>query len=286
MFTRKYQCISPLGQGKFGEVYEGIHRKTGERVAIKIECHSQQGILRHESTLLHYLSTKSCRHVPSVYWYGEWTERDAMALVMPLYEYSLYEYVTRGDAQPQSYVEILASCLRVYESIHATGVVHRDVKPQNLMCKSRQWYVIDFGLSTFYVDEHYRPMAPSIEPILHLVGTPKYVSWFAHQGYDTTRRDDVLSLGYVGLWMLYGERFWEIIAPDEYAQVSVYSAQDGTDLRSPKNQRLARCKEKMRVLKVDCPSLRNYFECAYSLGFQETPRYREMEQCLVEPSQS
>ena len=287
MFIRKYQLVSPLGEGKFGQVYRGNNRKTGEEVAVKLESrYSHCRVLRHESTLLHYLSSKACANVPPVYWYGEWTEKSAMVLVMPLYEYSLYEFATSRNMSASSYTNILASCLRIYESIHVAGVVHRDVKPQNIMHKQGQWYIIDFGLSSFYVNEDFRHISSSTVPVdRHMVGTPKYASWFMHQGYEYSRRDDLLSLGYVGLWFLYGDRFWERIAPDEYLSSPLYSmSATSTELTSPNNERLARCKEKNRVFShlVDYPNLRNYLEYAYSLAFDETPPYSAMEECLLQ----
>ena len=200
MIAKKYTIVSSIGNGTFGKVYRGMNVKTGEIVAIKLETtHQPIRLLKHESMMLHYLYGKKCKCVPPVYWYGEWTT-SMMGLIMPLFEFSLEQYCKQSSFQNSAWttsLDIFVHCLRAYESIHSTGVVHRDVKPQNIMYKNGSWVIIDFGLSTFYVDDHYVHIPVNPSPHVHLVGTPKYVSWNTHQGYDCTRRDDLISLGYV-----------------------------------------------------------------------------------------
>ena len=52
--------------------------------------------------------------------------------------------------------KIMKKCLNVLKSIHQHGVLHRDIKPQNFMIKHDDIYLIDFGLSIFYIDENDR----------------------------------------------------------------------------------------------------------------------------------
>jgi serine/threonine protein kinase len=69
--------------------------------------------------------------------------------------------------------------------------------------------MIDFGLATFYLDEngkHYDHTAP---PSTTITGSPKYTSIYNHQGIRYTRRDDIISLCYMAIYLELGYVPWE-----------------------------------------------------------------------------
>ena len=101
----------------------------------------------------------------------------------------------------------MKKCLNVLKSIHQHGVLHRDIKPQNFMIKHDDIYLIDFGLSIFYIDENDRHIEKQDSE--NVVGTPKYISYFNHNGEPNSRRDDLLSLGYMILLLINGSLSWE-----------------------------------------------------------------------------
>jgi serine/threonine protein kinase len=71
----KYEILEELGRGKFGRVYRGISRRTGETVAIK--CETEPVLLKHEASMLHYLHRAGCKEgVPSIYWFGKLANED------------------------------------------------------------------------------------------------------------------------------------------------------------------------------------------------------------------
>jgi serine/threonine protein kinase len=74
------------------------------------------------------------------------------------------------------------------------------------MVKNGDIFLIDFGLATFYIDEngeHY-PDKPSDT----IIGTPKFVSVNIHMGHRYSRRDDLISLGYMYVYMILSEAPW------------------------------------------------------------------------------
>ena len=74
------------------------------------------------------------------------------------------------------------------------------------MVKNGDIFLIDFGLATFYLDEngqHY-PDKPSDT----IIGTPKFVSINIHSGHRYSRRDDLISLGYMYVYMVLGQAPW------------------------------------------------------------------------------
>jgi serine/threonine protein kinase len=101
---------------------------------------------------------------------------------------------------------LMIKAIDIIEHIHRFFVLHRDIKPQNFMVKNGDIFLIDFGLATFYVDEngqHY-PDKPSDT----IIGTPKFVSINIHLGHRYSRRDDLISLGYMYVYMILGQAPW------------------------------------------------------------------------------
>jgi serine/threonine protein kinase len=107
---------------------------------------------------------------------------------------------------------MMIKCIGVIENIHDRHVVHRDIKPHNFMIKNGDIYVIDFGLSNVFIDdngEHVRKNDPG-----NIIGSPKYTSYYNHCGEPMSRRDDLISLGYVYLFMQDGKLAWECTGSD------------------------------------------------------------------------
>lgn len=200
--SHKYECTQFLGKGKFGKVYMAIHRKTQQVVAMKTEpLDSPMNMLKHETTILYYLNRHSCKQVPKVHWYGM-TDMGT-TLVMTYYEQSLYDAMQTKRYSLDHISKIWKLCLDILISIHREFVIHRDVKPQNFMLKNGELFLIDFGLATF-ID----PAKKTPDKKEHVLGTPKYMSIFVQSGNEPTKRDDLISLGYIVLEMAMGELPW------------------------------------------------------------------------------
>ena len=68
------------------------------------------------------------------------------------------------------------------------------------MIKNEEIFLIDFGLSTIFVDEYLKHIEPKNDSSF-IIGTPKFISLHIHNGKDASRRDDVISLMYLYLYM-------------------------------------------------------------------------------------
>ena len=278
-----YTFLEKIGSGRFGTVYRGSNHKTGESVAIKLERVDEGrglNVLKHETTLLNYLYTNACRNIPYVYWYGRYEE--CPALVMPYYDCSLFAVFTKSTP-PTSLLfsthRILYSIIQIIQTIHTAGVVHRDLKPHNFMLRDSELFLIDFGMATFYVDEN-RQHIPETPTKTHLLGTLKYISYYVHCGSPYTRRDDLISIGYLYLF-IHGILYWDRMLFSEEMN-STPEMLPETHIRHPKNQCMKSLKQLDRIMafmkdnQIREPEIAEYLRYVYGLAFAETPNYERL----------
>jgi serine/threonine protein kinase len=271
-----YEYREKIGQGAFGTIYKGRNVRTGELVVIKME--PLEGVafssLKHESTMLNLLYSKSCRNIPPTYWYGTIAKPDRRILVMPFYRESLVDFVKNTQFDLSTFRRIMCSAISILNHIHDKYVVHRDIKPANWMIHNDELILIDFGLASFYVDANERHITEANPRKEHIIGTPKYASWNVHCGEEYSRRDDLMSMVYVGLFLLSCGELWY----DLGVRISGHCAEDVTAITHPLNQWFKMQKDLSR-LKKTIPSewnkIKQFAEKVYSLSFQERPSYKE-----------
>lgn len=195
--ANKYVIQNGIGQGNFGSVFEAICLKTKKTYAVKLEkVESSFSLIKHEASILFYLNTQKCTHVPYIYYYGIQTPYNC--LVMTYYEGSLDDNTLTLHEK----IKWWNTMLRTIERIHNAGIVHRDLKPAHFMRDScGEWNLIDFGMATSFLKD-----SQHIEEVQkpHIVGSPNYVSYHVHEGKDVVPRDDFISLIYIFWELLYG----------------------------------------------------------------------------------
>ncbi len=257
--AHKYSILNRIGGGKFGQVFAGKNERTGEYVAIKMEPNSEYSLLKHESTILNYLYSKLCRNTPPVYWFGQYenpaiSSSPVTALVIPLYTESFADFMNHrhhdhdhdDDATSSSMEKamlFIKSAVLILKQIHSVGIVHRDIKPENWMFRisktgEREMILLDFGLANFIEN-----MEDETEN-RHIIGTPKYVSWFVHDGQPYGPRDDLLSVLYIALWMLYGDEIWNSGSTLSSSSSDIPK----TDINHPLNLRLKSAKSRENIM--------------------------------------
>jgi len=206
---KKYKIISKLGEGKFGIVFKGVNLESNEIVAIKTEnLKTSYKLLKNETKILKYLYDQGCRFIPIVFWYGICL--DKTCLIFSCFSFSLYDYIeNKGKIDIKVISNIMKSCIEVLESIHKYYVLHRDIKPQNFMYRNGEIFLIDFGLATFYIDENGKHIENK-KMNCEIIGSSRYASYNIHCGETYSRRDDMISLGYMYLWMVLEYLPWDI----------------------------------------------------------------------------
>jgi serine/threonine protein kinase len=198
MIANKYIIGEEITRGAFGRVLKGVYKVRQEQVAIKIE-HGGINTLKHEVKIMNYLFMNGVRKIPEIYWYGIHLENPC--LVISYYECSLFDYMnTRSNISIVKMNLLMLKIIDIIQHIHKYFVLHRDIKPHNFMVKDGDIVLIDFGLATFYINENGEHYPDSIGTTI--IGTPKFASINIHCGYKYSRRDDLISVGYMYLYMV------------------------------------------------------------------------------------
>lgn len=268
IINTKYIVESLIGNGNFGYVYTGYNKKTGRKIVIKLEKYNDNYItLKNEATILKYLYDNKCYYIPQVQWYGRHDKY--IGLVLPKYDCSLYNYVMNNTISPENINSVMLSMLNIIETIHELFVIHRDIKPDHFMMKDNQLFLIDFGISTFYIDDNKQHKENIVGD--SIIGSSNYASYNLYDGNSYSRRDDLISIGYIYMFLYTKELPWEVLNKYDYV--------DTCDLLSIEHRKNIECK-KMKGLTELIPKcmqindvFTTYMNCCYSLLFHENPLY-------------
>lgn len=277
----KYNIDGLLGNGKFGVVYLGVNLKSGEKVAIKTEnANSKYKVLKHEVTVLNYLYGNGVRTIPSVYWYG--VHLEYRCIVMSYYSNSLQDYFDKKGPVPANTLgSLMIKCINILDNIHRYYVLHRDIKPQNFMIRDGELYIIDFGLSTYYVDGDGEHIEKSDKE--NIIGSPRYISFHNHCGEPLSRRDDLISLGYMYMFLSVGKLPWDAIAnsgSDAIAN-SGSDAIQSTSVLHPMNINRRSLKTWSNIKGIVDGAIRRYMKYCYGLKYDEEPDYQILMELFV-----
>lgn len=196
----KYRIVRLLGEGGFGTVYLADQIDFNRQVALKVL--TGQALINDEMRArfereAKILSTLSHPGIVPIYNYGL-DESARPYLAMQYIEgKTLRQMITaRGKLAWQTVQTIGVQICRALSIAHAGGVVHRDLKPQNIIVSQEpsgqpMAKVLDFGLSTFYAD----PGGQKLTMTGQLLGSPHYMSPEICRGGKVEAASDIYSLG-------------------------------------------------------------------------------------------
>ena len=149
-----YEIKKVIGKGTFGKVKLAIHKKTGEKVAIKILEKSKiqdKGDRERISREIHIL--KIIRHPNIVQLYEIFEDEEKLYLIM---EYmpngELFDHIVKSKKLKENEASrFFQQIIDGIEYIHKLKIVHRDLKPENLLLDDKlNIKIVDFGLSNLY----------------------------------------------------------------------------------------------------------------------------------------
>ena len=223
----KIELVSVLGAGAMGKVYRGHHRALNKAVAIKVllgEETTAKQIARFEAEA-RAASRLDHPHSVQVLDFGRDGDDRLCYIVMELLDGRDLRDVVNSDGPlaPARACALIAQVCSALASAHEVGVVHRDVKPSNIMVVPRldeagtpmEWVkVCDFGLAKLHQAPN-EPPPDGAPPTLEgaLFGTPAYMSPEQARGEPLDARSDIYSVGVVLYTLLAGRRPFEGTSP-------------------------------------------------------------------------
>ena len=219
-----YEIVSPLGAGGMGEVYRARDTRLGRDVAIKVlpqHLSSNSEVRARFEREAKTVSSLNHPHICVLHDIGR--EGDADYLVMELVEgETLATRIARGALPTTEVLRIGTQIADALERAHRAGVVHRDLKPGNVMVTKTGAKLMDFGLargtglsgdSGSGVTVASLTQSPTIaQPLTAegtLVGTFQYMAPEQLEGKEADARSDIWALGCVLYEMATGKRAFE-----------------------------------------------------------------------------
>jgi serine/threonine protein kinase len=198
----RYRMLSEIGRGAMGIVYRGEDEALGRSVAIKtilasMESEEQVGYLARFRQEAKALGGLNHPNIITVYEFGD--EGGVAYLAMEFLEgRELRELIATRYLDLTTAVDIAAQIAEGLAFAHARGVVHRDVKPGNVMVvEGNRAKIMDFGIARVRTSDVKTQTGT-------LLGSPKYMSPEQVLGRPVDHRSDIFSLGVVLHEMLTG----------------------------------------------------------------------------------
>ena len=212
-----YEITSHLGTGGMGEVYQATDSKLGRSVAIKLlpaafaSDPDRLSRFRREAQLLASLNHPNIAHI-----YGLEESGDTRCIVMELIEgETLQARIKKGPIPVDEALTIAKQIAEALEAAHEKGVIHRDLKPGNVMLTADgRVKVLDFGLAKAY-DTNPSSATSSNSPTMAsmaatnagvILGTAAYMTPEQARGKTVDKRADIWAFGAVLFEMLTGQR--------------------------------------------------------------------------------
>ena len=195
-----------LGKGAFGDVYKGgkynkQKNKLELEVAIKVTTHFNNKNIRMIKNEVNIF--KKINHNHAVELYDFIIVNDIKAsnnkayLIMELCDSNLKKFIF--DLSEEKIINYLSQLIKIMSFLHSKNIIHRDIKPDNILLKDNVIKLADFGISKQRIGG---------EEIVSFVGTPSYAAPEIYvEGYNEMA--DIFSLGATLYHCYYGKRFVE-----------------------------------------------------------------------------
>ncbi|MCB9541754.1 MAG: serine/threonine protein kinase [Myxococcales bacterium] len=219
----RFEVIEKLGEGGMGAVYKARQISMDRQVALKILLHDQRGDpisverFRHEA----YLASR-LRHPNAIIIHDFGQSPDGLLYIAMEYlsGETLKDRLTRvGPLPVRSAVKIIGQTLRTIAEAHRMGLIHRDLKPDNIFLTTVEGdtdyvKVLDFGIAKLTaVNDSIGGYQGGLTVAGKIYGTPNYMSPEQIRGKPVDHQSDIYQLGVIFYEMLCGRRPFEAQTP-------------------------------------------------------------------------
>ncbi len=227
----QYKIISPIGKGGMGEVFLAQDTKLDRKVALKILPSEFAEDKDRMSRFVREAKSASALNHPSIITIYEIGESDGIHFIATEFidGKTLNDYKKANPLNYKSALEIAIQIASALDEAHSAGIVHRDIKPDNIMIRANGLAkILDFGIAKFAEqkvrkgervkgelgeDDATLALSPHLphSPSPHLstspgmiIGTPQFMSPEQARGKDVDHQTDIFSFGVVFYEMLSG----------------------------------------------------------------------------------
>ncbi|HET6370656.1 MAG TPA: serine/threonine-protein kinase, partial [Nitrospiria bacterium] len=209
LFSGKYELEGEIARGGMGVIYKATHTTLNRKVAIKVlhpQYSGDSAFVKRFLREARAMARLDHQNIIRVFDVAE--DQGSYYIVMEFFQgQDLRQRII--EKENFSYKEVLLIALQVADALsyaHAHGIIHRDIKPGNIMIDSNEKVKIaDFGIAAA-TDE------VSVTATGQIIGTPEYMSPEQAQGLDLDGRCDLYSLGMILYEMLTGKTAFERIS--------------------------------------------------------------------------
>src|SRR6266481_1576804 len=206
----RYEILRLLGRGGMGAVYKARDTELDRTVALKLirpELAKNPEMVRRFKQELILARQVTHKNVIRIFDLGQ---SDGIKFItMDFVEGQDLRalLLEKGKFLPEQAARVMLQICRALEAAHAESVIHRDLKPQNIMLtQDGRVYVMDFGIAR-------SAYLPGMTQTGALIGTPEYMSPEQARGEKLTERSDLFSLGIIFYELLTGKSPYPADAP-------------------------------------------------------------------------
>ena len=217
-----YRILSKLGAGGMGEVYLAEDTKLGRRVAIKfLPTHLAQDDNANKRLIREARAAAALDH-PNICAIHEVGDDGGRTFIVMQYVdgETLATRIQRKPLELKEAFQIAGQVADALSRAHRSGIIHRDIKPQNIMITDRgQVKILDFGLAKVTADRNDLASEAETKSMLTqdglIVGTVLYMSPEQVKGESLDRRSDIFSFGVLLYEMISGHQPFAAKTPAE-----------------------------------------------------------------------
>ena len=206
----RYEILELLGQGGMGAVYKARDHEVEREVALKVvrpELAGHPDIVRRFKQELILARQVTHKNVVRIFDLGEAEGAKFISMEYVDGRDLRSLLIERGKFEPEEAVGIIEQVCHALDAAHTAGVIHRDLKPQNIMVdKHGRVAVMDFGIAR-------TAEASGLTQTGMLMGTPEYMSPEQAKGVEVDSRSDLFSLGIIFYELLTGQSPYAAATP-------------------------------------------------------------------------